>query len=267
MSTPERIYRRLLWVYPADFRRNYAERMAQLFADQLRETRAAGVTAGSLRLWVRTLLDIFISALSQHLERDRTVAHSAAPIPTVSERTLGVAGVLAGLVLLAPFVITFEQAWFAPHIILFNAFVIALAVGLYRRQAATSPRLALAASALVVAANGWYLAMTVLGMADVNPFGTQFGYIAFLAGIALWGSTAAYGAASLVTGAFSRWGPICLVIGSVLAGLGMSRLGLATEDSIFVPLSQVGIVMHGVGWILLGAELALRAPALRAPTA
>jgi hypothetical protein len=262
MTTPERLYRRLLRVYPADFRRDYAEPMAQLFADQLREARMAGAPAGSLRLWIRTLLDVFTSVVSQHLERDRTVAHSAAPLPTISSRALGIAGILAGAVLLAPFVVTFEDGWFAPHIILFNAFVIALAVGMHRRQAAPSPGLAIGATAAVVIASGWYLAMTVLSMADVNPFGTQFGYLSFLAGLALWGTSAAYGAASLVIGAFSRWGAGMLLIGSVLAVTGMDRLGLVNGESIFVALSQVGIVLHGAGWILLGAELAFRAPRL-----
>lgn len=266
MSTPERIYRRLLRVYPADFRRDYAEPMAQLFADQLRDTRESAATAGSIRLWIRTLLDILTSALSQHMERDRTVAHSAAPMPTISSRALGIAGVLAGVVLLAPFVITFEGAWFAPHIILFNAFVIALAVGMHRRQAIASPRLALVATAAVVVANAWYLAMTALSMTGVYPLGA-FGYIYFLAGIALWVSAVAYGAASLVIGAFWRWGPALLVIGSALAVTGIERLGLVAGDSIFGPLSQIGLVMHGAGWIVLGAELALRRSVVSAPSA
>lgn len=261
MSTPERIYRRLLRVYPSEFRRDYAEPMAQLFADQLRDTRVAHGPAGTLRLWVRTLLDTFTSAVLQHLERDRTVAHSAAPTPTISSRGLGIAGILAGIVLLAPFLVTFEDGWFAPHIILFNAFVIALAVGLHRRQAMQKPGLALAATTAVVIANAWYLVMTALSMADVNPFGTQFGYIYFLASIVLWVSATAYGAASLAIGAFWRWGPALLVMGSLLAGLGIDRLGLVTGDSILVPLSQVGIVMLGLGWIFLGTELALHASA------
>lgn len=267
MSTPERIYRRLLRVYPADFRREYGEPMSQLFADQLRDMRAVGTPAGSLRLWARTVLDIGTSALSQHLERDRTVAHSAAPIPTISSRALGIAGVLAGVVLLAPFVITFEDSWFGPHILLFNAFVIALAIGMHRRQAAASPGLAVVATSAVVVANAWYLVMTALSMADANPIGSQFGYVYFLAGIALWVSGAAYGAASLAIGAFWRWGPALLLIGSALAGLGMDRLGLVEGDSIIGPLSQVGIVMHGLGWIVLGAELALRRSVVHAPSA
>lgn len=264
MTGQERFYRRLLALYPAAYRDRFEAEMVQLFGDQLRDARDVGESGGSLRLWVRTISDLFTSALSERRRRNRTVAHSASSMPTTSARALGIAGVLAGLVLVAPFVITFEQAWFAPHIVAFNAFVIALVVGLHRRQAAGSPGLALAAGAAVIVANAWYLAMTVLSMADVNPFGAQFGNVYFVAGIVVWVSAAAYGGASLVIGAFSRWGPIFLAIGSVLAGLGMGRLGLATGDSILVPLSQIGIAMHGMGWILLGAELALRRTGRRA---
>lgn len=266
MSTHERIYRRLLSMYPAGFRARYSEPMVQLFADQLRDARGMGAPAGSLRLWVRTVLDLVTSVVSQHLERDRTVAHSATSTPSTSARALGIAGVLAGLILVIPYFVTIDDVWFPPRIILFNAFVIAVAVGLYRRQAAASPRLALAATAVVILANGWYLGNVMLGVADINLFGNAVGLVMSLSGIALWAAAALYGGASLVIGAFSRWGPILLVIGSVLAATGFDRLGLVDRDSIFGPLSQVGGVMHGAGWILLGAELALRASRRGAPT-
>ncbi len=252
MSTHERIYRRLLSVYPASFRARYAEPMAQLFADQLRDAHGR-----RLSLWARTVGDLFTSAVSQHLERDRTVAHSAAPMPTFSARALGIAGVLAGIVLIVPYVVTIDETWFPPRIILFNAFVIAVAVGLYRRQAAASPRLAAVATAVVLVANAWYLGMVALGLSDANPFGGALGTVWLISGLFLWGAAAIYGAASLAIGAFSRWGPILLVIGSVLTATGIDRLGLASGDSIFGVLSQVGGVMHGVGWIVLGVELAL----------
>ena len=259
MSPHERIYRRLLAVYPPAFRARYAEPMAQLFADQLRDVRVAG--AGPLRLWFRTVGDLFTSAASEHLRKDRTVAHSAASVPSFSARALGIAGVLAGLVLIVPYVVTIDDAWFPPRIILFNAFVIAVVVGLYRRQAAASPRVARAATALVILANAWYLGNVMLGVGDINLFGTAIGLVMPFSGLALWGAAASYGAVSLAIGAFSRWGPILLVIGSVLAVTGIDRLGLVGGDSIFGPLSQIGAVAHGVGWIMLGAELALRAPA------
>ncbi len=195
------------------------------------------------------------------------MAHSAATVPSLSARALGIAGVLAGLVLIVPYVVTIEDVWYPPRIMLFNAFVIAVAVGLYRRQAAALPRLAAVASALVILANGWYLGVVMLGVRDLNLFGSQLGMVIFLSGVLLWVAAAAYGAASLAIGAFSRWGPILLVIGSALAVTGIDRFGLAHGDfrAIFDPLSQIGAVLHGVGWIVLGAELALRAPAKGEP--
>lgn len=114
---------------------------------------------------------------------------------------------------------------------------------------------------LVILANAWYLGNVMLGVGDINLFGTAIGLVMPISGVGLWAAAAFYGAASLGIGAFSRWGPILLVIGSVLAATGIDRLGLVGGDSIFGPLSQVGGVMHGLGWIVLGAELALRAPA------
>lgn len=268
MSTHERIYRRLLGLYPASFRARYAEPMAQLFADQLRDSRGVGVPAGPLRLWVRTVGDLFSSAASEHLRRNQTVAHSATSVPSFSARALGIAGVLAGLVLIVPYVVTIDDVWYPPRIMLFNAFVMALVLGLHRRQAARSPRLALAAGALVIIANGWYLGLVMLGVQDVNLFGTELGIVLFVSGVALWAAAAAYGAASLAIGAFSRWGPILLVIGSALAVTGIDRFGLTHGDlrAVFDPLSQIGAVLHGVGWIILGAELGLRASRRSAPT-
>jgi hypothetical protein len=268
MTTHERIYRRLLSVYPASFRARYAEPMAQLFADQLRDAHDAGAPAGSLRLWLRTVGDLSTSALSQHLERDRTVAHSAATIPTFSARALGIAGVLAGVVLIVPFVITIEPAWYPPRVVLFNALVIALALGLHRRQAAASPRVAIAITALVVAANLFNLVLAVFTWTGVNPIAGWFGYVSFLPGVVLWGAAAIYGAGSLAIGAFSRWGPILLVIGSLVGMTGLDRLGLTHGQfgAFFDAAAQVGLGLVGIGWIVLGAELALRASRRGAPT-
>ncbi len=269
MSTHERIYRRLLRLYPTAFRARYAEPMAQLFADQLRDGREAGAPAGSLRLWARTVGDLITSALSQHLERDRTVARSAATVPSFSARALGIAGVLAGLVLIIPAVIAIDDVWYPPRIMLFNALVIALAAGLHRRQAAASPRLALTAGALVILANVWFLGLVMLGVGDVNPFGTSIGLVIVGSGVLLWTAAAMYGAASLAIGAFSRWGAILLVIGSLVGITGLDRFGLTHGDfgAFFDTAAQVGIALNGVGWILLGAELALRVPRRGEPTA
>lgn len=65
MNTPrsahERAYRSLTLLYPAGFRREYADEMAGVFADDVRER-------GALRAWARTLLDIVLSVPVQHME-------------------------------------------------------------------------------------------------------------------------------------------------------------------------------------------------------
>lgn len=262
MSIHERIYRRLLWLYPAAFRARYAEPMAQLFADQLRES-------GPLRLWVRTVGDLVSSAVSEHLRRDRTVAHSAVSAPSLSARVLGVAGILAGAVLIIPIAITIDQAWYPARVVLFNALVIAVALGLHRRQAAESPRLALAITSLVVAANAFNLALAVFAWTDVNPIGPQFGYVSFLAGVFLWSAAAAYGAGSLRIGAFARRGGILLVIGALVGITGLDRFGL-THGALgawFDFAAQLGIALVGVAWIRLGWELARRVSRRGAPAA
>lgn len=66
----ERVYGRLLRLYPKRFRADYGEEMRRLFADQY----AAACQAGRLAvvaLWVRTLADGASSILREHLEESK----------------------------------------------------------------------------------------------------------------------------------------------------------------------------------------------------
>ncbi len=54
-----RLFRRLLYSYPAEFRHEYGEEMEQLFAARLQ-------SEPSLRLWLETIADVTISALREH---------------------------------------------------------------------------------------------------------------------------------------------------------------------------------------------------------
>lgn len=54
-----RLFRALLYCYPAEFRREYGAEMEQLFADRLRSERG-------LPLWLETLADIAVSACKEH---------------------------------------------------------------------------------------------------------------------------------------------------------------------------------------------------------
>lgn len=69
------LYRLLLAAYPATFRAEYGEAMAQLFRDAARaEYRQRGL-CGLLALWMRTLLDWTISVVREH--RDKPAAASS----------------------------------------------------------------------------------------------------------------------------------------------------------------------------------------------
>jgi len=54
----ERIYRKLLRLYPQSHRQQYSELMAQLFRDQCRDVVRAGCSGGWMKFWLRVLLDI-----------------------------------------------------------------------------------------------------------------------------------------------------------------------------------------------------------------
>jgi hypothetical protein len=64
--TPEGFHRILLKAYPARYRREYEEAMAQLFRDQLR---AANTRSQQVRLWLRIAADLALSVPACHLER------------------------------------------------------------------------------------------------------------------------------------------------------------------------------------------------------
>ena len=90
----ERIYRRLPLAYPKQFRDAYEPHMAQVFRDLYREELWRGRTAGLVRLWVRTGLDLASTVVAE-----RRSSHPNAREIVVNERRL--AGVGFAL-LLAP---------------------------------------------------------------------------------------------------------------------------------------------------------------------
>jgi hypothetical protein len=68
-----------------------------------------------------------------------------------------------------------------------------------------------------------------------------------------------------------RWGALAPAIGPILAFTGMDRLKLVRGDRawLFTPAPLISIALSGLGWILLGLDVAFRrrhgaAPPLRA---
>jgi hypothetical protein len=66
-SLSERLYARLLLVYPPGYRRQYGPLMLQLFRDQYRDARGKGSRWASWQLWWRIASELAETAAQEHL--------------------------------------------------------------------------------------------------------------------------------------------------------------------------------------------------------
>jgi hypothetical protein len=100
-SASEGLYRRLLFLYPAQYRREYGPLMTQAYRDLCRDSCQQRGTAGLVLLWFRLLADLVTSALRQHLDelregdsimtkKEHFLAIIAATVPLVLWLVLGV---------------------------------------------------------------------------------------------------------------------------------------------------------------------------------
>lgn len=248
----ERVYRGLLALYPNDFRRRFGDDMVQLFHDKLRDARSRHAAGGALATWMALVGDAIANASLEHLRRYRTVAHSLTTAPSLTSRLFGVAGIAAGLAMLVAFVIDLPSGVFRDRLIVFGIGVIAIAIGVHRRQSARAAAVSLAATVALVIAVSFYLATVLLAQPG--------NFVAFSAGVLLWLTSVAFGATSAMIGVVSRIGGWAVAIGSILTLTGIDRLGLVSEASptIFNTLSQVGIAGMALGWIVLGLDVGWR---------
>ncbi len=69
MTVHDRVYRRLLMLYPAQHRREYSEPMVQLVRDRMRDE-GGGLRTGLL--WAQILVDLMRSALAERTETTMT---------------------------------------------------------------------------------------------------------------------------------------------------------------------------------------------------
>jgi len=61
------LYRALLLVYPASFRRAYGDEMAHAFRDLCRDAQRTSGAGGVLALWPRALRDLLLAASAEHV--------------------------------------------------------------------------------------------------------------------------------------------------------------------------------------------------------
>ncbi len=151
--------------------------------------------------------------------------------PSLAIRSLGIAGMLGGLGLLAAFVFDIPGALNTIRIVLFCGGALSAGVALFGPHAAASRRLALAATVPLVAANGLYIAWVLVAVGRERPFAGDFGLLGFWAGLALWLAGAWFGVVALRLGVAWRPAALILAVGSLMAITGIDRLRLTSEAS------------------------------------
>jgi len=264
-----RVYRALLRLYPADFRRRFGEETVQLFSDQLRDASARGPLGGIAITWLRTLGDLAITAVSEHVRRDRTVAQSLAVPPSPWSRALGAAGITGGGLLVAAFIpgLPWTADLFNLRLALLNVGAVAIVAAVYRRQSAVAARTALVAAVPVLVANAWHLVLIVRIVAQPGEPGRgDYGPIYPIALGATWLAGAWFGLVSFRIEFVQRWAALALAIGSVLAFTPMIGMADGAYGTLFGQLALAGIALTGLGWIFLGIDVATRRRPAPAPS-
>jgi hypothetical protein len=87
------LYRLLLAAYPAAFRNEYGEAMAQVFHDMARDGYRRRGLFGLLAAWLRALLDFTVSVVRQHREATVPTGESVS-LHNIVEQWLALGGVL-----------------------------------------------------------------------------------------------------------------------------------------------------------------------------
>jgi hypothetical protein len=107
MARHASLYQRLLWLYPAGFRREYGEEMVLVFTDRLREEVGRRGRGASARVWLHTLGDLALSAPKQQLEafmsRPQTTPVQLFAVVATIVLTIAAASYFAGPLALVPF--------------------------------------------------------------------------------------------------------------------------------------------------------------------
>ena len=259
-----RLARALLRLFPEPFRSRFGDDVAQLIGDVLRDARVGRAgSSGVPMTWLKVILDVLVTAPSEHLAQ-RRIAHSFSRPASAATKALGLLGIFGGVLLVSvwlPVLSAIPELFNTGRLALFNIGAMAIAVAIARRAGdGGSGAVVRVTAAAALLANAWYLAMVVLSIGrpvypEPDP---AFRGVLVWAGVAMWWADVAFGLALVRLPGIARLGALALGIGSVGAFLGMGHLQLIESDLgwFFLPASQIGMALNGVGWILLGVAVA-----------
>lgn len=242
LQISERVYRALLNLYPADFRRTYRQPMLQVFRDVCRDAYRQGGAWGLAQWWAAAGVDFLQSVLTEHRKASFTMSRLI--------QWSGWLCILGGVFFAASSLLqagfqTLSMAALVPGMALITLGLLGIFLR-YRAQINLFGKLALLATLLGagVASIGWLLTLTLS-----ESFWSVFfmGWLLYIGGHTVFGGFAA------TTHLLPKWN-FALLIGSALpltvVVLSSQRLFSGASGGAFVML-----LLIGVGWILTGWAL------------
>ena len=258
----EALYRRVLHLYPADFRETYGVHMARTFRDCLRECYQRRGFGALLPLWAATLLDLLKTAAEEHMQR--SIEMSKTLLSKIAGPTLMLGGLLWMLSGLHQFETIYWDEFGGFDLvyeiggILFGAAILPLVIGLiglhltYKERVGSLGRLGLLAPY-----GGLAITLVALAYSLLNPavddwwYGFMMGLLLIMCGMILFGIDA------LRRSTFPRWNYAPLVAGApfVLTFTVAGAVSLITGNALNIPSGWYGFaafVITGLGWMMTG---------------
>jgi hypothetical protein len=231
--------RRLVSLYPAEWRRRYEEEFLALL--EARPSRRMDV------------FDIAWGALDAHLFPQAPEGRFL-----VFTRLAGLAAVGAGAALLGGFLGFIVPGINEYTVLAFYVLALIGLVGIHVRHFAVSPALAWLAFAVPFLSLFWGIAFVVLTRIGVLP--TSGGELGYWAAISLWIGAAALGAAILTFRVLPVVVGLAFVMSAPLALLDLVASNSGVSSDTLAIVSQVGIVLFALGWLGAGWSLVAAQP-------
>lgn len=226
--------RRLVALYPAAWRDRYGDEFLALL--EARPPRRLDV------------IDIAWGALDAHLFPQAPEGRFR-----MFSRLAGLAAIGAGAALLVGFVGLNEVT-----VPVFYVLAIVGLVGIHLRQVAVRPALAWFGFLVPLLALVWGIGFVLLTRVGILPTGS--GELGYFANIALWIGSATLGAVILAIRVFPVAVGLAFTITAPVAMIGLLAGRAIAPGSILEVVSQVGLVVYALGWLVVGWSLLAAQP-------
>jgi len=253
LTTSERVYQLLLWLYPSDYRREYGADMMQLFRDLRRDALRERGAAGLIDLWMHVIIDFAVSILAEY--RRHGASLSGTPFARSSGSLLMLVGCLFALGSISQLQPGSHYNFYGLYLLSFMAFLAALLlmpVGLLSFYALIAPHEGAAAKLFLrlatVGVPAGLLAAVGIGalvqLEDAAWYAALIGVLAHLSGMFL------FGIATNELRSRTGWRLLSIAIAVTPFTIFFSSNADSVQGPLYIDFAA--LVLLGLSWFMFG---------------